>query len=51
MPEPFFSDHAWDYANDPEYRRRWDGSYRAAQRWLLGFWLMFFAVLALCIIY
>jgi hypothetical protein len=24
MPEPFFTDHAWDYANDPDYRRRFD---------------------------
>lgn len=24
MPEPFFTQHAWDYATDPEYRRRWD---------------------------
>jgi len=22
MPEPFFTDHAWDWENDPEYRQR-----------------------------
>lgn len=47
MPEPFFTDHAWKYATDPEYRRRQDRK----QRWVYGFWLLFFAVLALYVIY